>query len=165
MPFAMCDGTIDYQSILDLLPMGACVIDRDLRVHAWNATLHDWTGLSREAMIGKPLTEPFPRLANWCFHDRLLQVFDLGTPAIFSAAFHKYFIAVEVHSRGYCGHMLQQTVVRPIDAQRQKALILVQDVTAQFIQMEELRERRGDCRVSVQKNTRSVTAGSASGVP
>lgn len=136
------DGTIDCQLILDLLPMGACAIDRRLRVCAWNATLVNWTNLPQNAVIGGDLLELFPRLANWCFRDRLRQVFDLGAPAIFSAAFHKYFIAVEVRSGGYFGHMLQQTVVRPIDEARQKALILIQDVTAQFIQMEELRERR-----------------------
>jgi PAS domain-containing protein len=148
MPSAACDGIVDYQVILDLLPMGACIIDRELRVCAWNLTLVEWTGISREGILEKRLTEYFPRLATWCFRDRLAQVFEQGTPAIFSAAFHKYFIAVEVKTGAYSGHMLQQTVVRPLDPQREKAFILIQDVTAQFLQMEELRERRSDCRVS-----------------
>lgn len=144
MPSMQCDGIVDSQLILDLLPMGACILDRELHVLAWNAVLAEWTGIPRDAMLRKSLVERFPRLGNWCFRDRLSQVFVQGTPAIFSAAFHKYFVAVEVQSGPYHGHMLQQTVVRPIDVAREKALVLIQDVTAQFTQMEELRERRRD---------------------
>jgi PAS domain-containing protein len=128
--------------LLDLLPLGVCIIDRDMRVWEWNATLAAWTGIAKESAVGMNLAERFPRLATWSFRDRLAQVFSHGTPTIFSAAFHRYFLPVESRQGGCGGHMIQQTIVRPLDETAQRALVMIQDVTAQYLQMEELRGER-----------------------
>jgi len=128
--------------LLDLLPLGVCIIDRQLNVCAWNATLAAWTGISRQSALGTNLAERFPRLATWCFRDRLAQVFSHGTPVIFSAAFHRYFIPVQSGQGGCGGHMIQQTIVRPLDETAERAVVMIQDVTAQYLQMEELRGQR-----------------------
>jgi len=128
--------------LLDLLPLGVCIIDRLLKVCAWNATLAAWTGISAESALGMDLAARFPRLATWCFRDRLAQVFSHGTPVIFSAAFHRYFIPVESNQGGCGGHMIQQTIVRPLDETAERAVVMIQDVTVQYLQMEELRGER-----------------------
>jgi PAS domain-containing protein len=133
---------INPDDLLDLLPVGVCIIDRELNVSAWNATLAVWTGISREAALGMNLPKRFPHLAGWCFRDRLAQVFTAGTPTIFSAAFHKYFLPVPPRQGLAASRMIQQTIVRPLGNSRQHAIVVIQDVTAQYIQMEELRSQR-----------------------
>ena len=134
--------TVSQKELLDLLPLGVCIIDRDLKVRAWNAALVNWTGITQESAIGINLVDRYPRLSAWCFRDRLNQVFSTGTPAIFSAAFHKYFIPVPPRQGGPNTDMIQQATVRPLDEDLEHALVAIQDVTAQYLQMEELRKER-----------------------
>lgn len=47
---------------LDLMPLGACVIDVDMTVRVWNRTLVEWTGIPREEALGMDLAERFPGL-------------------------------------------------------------------------------------------------------
>jgi PAS domain S-box-containing protein len=142
MPSEPSIGAAISVNMLDLLPLGVCVIDSEMRVCEWNATLAEWTGISKDAALGMNLAQRFPRLATWSFRDRLSQVFSHGTPTIFSAAFHRYFLPVESRQGGCAGNMIQQTIVRPLDETAQRAMVMIQDVTAQYLQMEELREER-----------------------
>ena len=139
---ATTGATVTQGELLDLLPLGVCIIDRDLKVCEWNATLANWTGVTKKAAVGMNRVDRFPRLSAWCFRDRLAQVFSTGTPAIFSAAFHRYFIPVPPRQGGRNTDMIQQTTVRPLDGTLEHALVMIQDVTAQYLQMEELRRER-----------------------
>lgn len=131
-----------YRELLDLLPLGACIIDRNLEVAAWNATLASWSGIPVPEALGTNLPQRFPHLATWCFRDRLAQVFTSGSPAVFSAAFHRYFIPASARIGSRQSQMIQQTTVRALDASLSHALVVIQDVTAQYLQMEELRAER-----------------------
>jgi PAS domain-containing protein len=139
---ASTPAVLTSDTMLDRIPLGVCRIDRELRVLAWNATLAAWTGIPRESALGMSLLEKYPRLATWCFRERLAQVFSSGTPAIFSAAFHRYFIPVNSSHDNQTCEMIQHTVVRPIDERHEEAIVTIQDVTAQYLQLGELRRRR-----------------------
>ena len=47
---------------LDYVPLGSCVLDPHLKVVFWNRCLEEWTGVSRESIVGRSLDEFFPRL-------------------------------------------------------------------------------------------------------
>ena len=79
---------------LDLLPMGACLIDSELTVREWNRTLVDWTGRARDSMVGTSLLGIAPGLRDDRFRARLSAVFEAGTPAVFSSAIHKRFLPI-----------------------------------------------------------------------
>ena len=66
MPTTMKVSEVEPSSeaLLDILPMGACVVTGDLTIAHWNQTLADWTGLPREAAIGSNLGEYAPDLQS-----------------------------------------------------------------------------------------------------
>ncbi len=87
-----CDDSVIELPWLDLLPVGMCVLDNDLRVYAWNETLERWTGLARRDMLLSDLGLRFPRLRLPQYLLRLRTVLDCGTPAVFSAALHRHLL-------------------------------------------------------------------------
>ena len=56
--------TANEQRSFDLLPLGLCVVDRELTVRGWNRTLEVWTGMRREEILGRPSDEAFRHLAS-----------------------------------------------------------------------------------------------------
>ncbi len=128
--------------LADIVPWGLCMIDQELVVHQWNRTLELWTGISRSAAIGMNLGESYPQLVEPRIQERLSNVFQAGHTAIFSAALHKQFIPVLPSQTTSGVSMVQRTVVRPIDHTKRLALIMIEDVTAQFRQVEQLRKER-----------------------
>jgi PAS domain S-box-containing protein len=47
---------------LDYVPVGSCVLDQRLKVVFWNKCLEEWTGVSRDNIVGRSIYELFPRL-------------------------------------------------------------------------------------------------------
>src|SRR5271166_6099109 len=118
------------EALLELLPMGACVIDRDLVVFEWNQTLADWTGLPRAKAVGMNLGVLAPDLQNRRYHARIKDAFDLGTPAVFSSAIHKRFLPAPSRQGSRDELMIQQTTIRLLPDGSGHALVMIQDVTA-----------------------------------
>ncbi len=52
----------DAFALLDYVHLGVMVLDREMRVLFWNACLEEWTGLSREEVLGRDLRERLPQL-------------------------------------------------------------------------------------------------------
>ncbi|SIO56704.1 diguanylate cyclase (GGDEF) domain-containing protein [Singulisphaera sp. GP187] len=127
---------------LDLMPLGACVIDVDRTVRVWNRTLVEWTGISREEAVGMDLAERFPALRGNRIGGRLQQVFEAGSPAVFSAAIHKQFLAVPTRLGPPGSLMVQQTQVRLLPGRSTLALITIGDVTSEAFQLAALRAER-----------------------
>ncbi|WNZ25171.1 response regulator [Leptolyngbya sp. NK1-12] len=63
--------------LLDLMPIGACVLDPDYRVLFWNACLEQWTNLPRTKIIGHGIGSYFP-VFNQPEYQALLQSIFLG---------------------------------------------------------------------------------------
>jgi len=137
----LLQSTSDF---LDLLPTGALVIDSDLQIVQWNRTLVEWTSLAKEKAIDYKLTDLFPNLADHRYLERLTQVFTSGFPATYSAAFHKHFLPAPARHGLDCDLMIQQTEVRRLPESDNLALITVQDVSLQYLQLEQLKKERAD---------------------
>jgi len=127
---------------LDLIPLGACVVNSKLVVSAWNRTLVEWTGIPREEALGMNLAERFPGLKAARIQGRLRAVFDTGSPAVFSAAIHKHFLAVPSRHGPRGSLMVQQTQVRLLPEDPDLALITIDDVTSEASQLAALRAER-----------------------
>ena len=128
--------------VADIVALGICVIDCDLNVVQWNRTLERWTEIARDDAVGMNLGTRFPRLSSPIVRERLANVFEAGHTAIFSAALHKQFLPIPDFSRATGEQMVQRAVVRPMDHNRQYALVMIEDVTAQFHQVNQLRKER-----------------------
>ncbi|MEE9382777.1 MAG: ATP-binding protein [Nannocystaceae bacterium] len=127
---------------LDVVPVGICVVDRRLDVVFWNRCLERWTGALREAVVGRCIGDLFPKLAEPRYVTRVMSVFESGAPVIFSSQLHKWVFPVTCRD----GSMQRQhCIVNIIDepgADRDHAMIVVQDVTDQSRLLVSYREMR-----------------------
>lgn len=144
--------------MLDLLPLGAMVINSDLRILEWNRTLSEWTGISRSFAVGTRLTDLFPNVSDSRYLNRLKGVFDSGLPVTYSAAFHKHFLRVPARHSLAHKWMIQQTEVRSLSSRNDQAMITIQDVSFQYDQLERLRRDQLELRQTRDELARSNEA-------
>ena len=108
------------------------MIRRDFTVLYWNRTLASWTGIPGEEIEGSSLSSRYPHLEEPRFLRRLLDVFEQGTPAVFSASFHRHFLPIPLVGAESGDLMIQETRVLPLilqDKGENGAVIIVEDAT------------------------------------
>lgn len=136
------EPAVDDAVTLDLVPLGAMVIDADLRVIQWNRTLADWTGVSRQQASGAPLRELYASLADGPYERRLREMFDTGLPVYFSETLHRHFLPIPPQGGLPIERMIQRTRARLLPGKRGRALITIQDVSIQYHHLGELKAER-----------------------
>ncbi len=127
--------------LLDLLPIGICVFDRNLTIRSWNRTLADWTGVAANEIVGQRLDQLYSRLDSLRFRSRIQQVFETLSPVILSPALHKYFIPVQIEGDEQ-RMMVQRTTLRPFNRQGTLAMAMIEDVTITHRQLDQLRSEK-----------------------
>ena len=130
--------------LLDMLPVGAFLIAEDFTVRRWNRTVSDWTGMTAADAIGQKLTDLFPNVSDNRYAERLQQVFSTGMPATYSPAFHKHFLPVPARHGLEDQLMIQQTEVRLFSREPALALVTIQDVSLQYVQLGLLKAERAE---------------------
>ncbi len=117
-------------ALLDAIPEGLFVLDKELVVLFWNGILEDWTKIFREEIVGKHIKNFFPHLVKPLYTNSLKQVFNGGAPIFFSSHLHKNLIPSYLPNGN---RRIFQTVVTAIknanDADKFNALFTLQDVT------------------------------------
>jgi len=126
---------------IDAIASGICVLDAELVVQVWNATLTKWTGIPREDAVGLNLGERFPHLISPRYKNRLDEVMESGNPTVFSAGLHKSFIPVSL-SDDPADIMVQRAHVRRFDISSRYLVVTIEDVSVQVHQTKELRIER-----------------------
>ncbi|MCK5236519.1 MAG: PAS domain S-box protein, partial [Deltaproteobacteria bacterium] len=79
-------------AVLDRVMVGAFVLGRDFKVLFWNRTLEDWTGVSKDKIVGADVAEYFPELKQPRYKHRIEDIFNGAPPAIFSPQLHGNFM-------------------------------------------------------------------------
>lgn len=122
-------------SLLDRLPLGAVILDKELRVHFWNKTLVQWTKRLPGELLGKGL-DVFFKIDREMIRIRLGQVLQGGSPVVFSSVLHNHFIPVPLKDgTGAAQEALfreQETMALPFQWPGEDdplILLLLQDVT------------------------------------
>src|SRR5580704_4095540 len=64
----------------DLLPLGLCILDRQLVVHCWNRSLEQWTGIRREQILGRPYSSAIGTAAALVLNERVARALDGDGP-------------------------------------------------------------------------------------
>jgi PAS domain S-box-containing protein len=78
---ALRGGADVSAAILDALPISLYVVDRDLRIVAWNRQREKGPlGRPRREVLGRPLQEVLPPRGFQAIHPVLGQVFETGQP-------------------------------------------------------------------------------------
>lgn len=123
---------LESYRILDFVPVGACVIDAGLCIVHWNQRFQDWTDFRGCDVVGRVITEVFPRLAVPKYQGRIRGVLKGGPPVIFSAQLHGHVIPCPLPN----GELRVQntTVSHYVDEHGQSsgALFIAEDVTELF---------------------------------
>lgn len=125
----MRTGTEEALTVLDALPLGACVLQDDLVVVFWNTMLEAWTHIPRETILGTPLVALFPHLQRSSYGGRLKDIFAGGPPTVFSCQLHHALIPARLPNGQ---PRLQHTTVAPMarpDGGGYYAVLIMQDIT------------------------------------
>ena len=77
--------------VLDHMPTGVCLLRKDFVVLFWNHILQEWTGISKETILGHPIGEFFSHFKNPKYTTRLLPIFEGAPPTIFSPQLHPHY--------------------------------------------------------------------------
>lgn len=121
--------SVESLGMLDLVPIGACILRKDLTVLFWNRLLETWTNISRSQIVGQPIHHVFPHFAQLKYMERLRQTFEIGVSGVFSAELHPHLIP----ARREDGRLqIQHTTVTAISIPGNStfnALLSIQDVT------------------------------------
>ncbi|QDU55643.1 PAS domain-containing sensor histidine kinase [Aeoliella mucimassa] len=134
----------DNTAMLDLLPIGSMIVDVDLRICKWNATLAAWTGIKASEATGEKLTTLFPNLYQTLYEKRLREVFDTGLPAVFSASLHRHFLPIRPRFGVPLAMMVQQAEARLMGKDSAYALVTIQDVSLQHLHINQLKQERAE---------------------
>lgn len=153
-------------NLLDALPMGALVLSADMTVQFWNRLLEEWTGIDREQMVGKAVSEVLPTLASSRYAVRIRPLFDGGPPVLFSPQLHPHVIPC-FRSDGQ--QRIQQTTATAFALESGfHALLSIQDVTDLMLTAQESRylhrqamreiEQRKEAEASLRETSERVRA-------
>ncbi len=117
--------------------LGILTTDRDLIVRTWDDWLETATGLGRDGVVGRPLTEIVPDLEMRGLLGRFHDAVRDGTVHVLAPAFHHYLIRCAPRTPSpHFADMQQRVTIGPLrdDATITGAIVAVEDVTPRLDQ-------------------------------
>ncbi len=130
--------------ILEHIPVGIFIINKDYSVIYWNAYMEEWTGIQRSEISGADFKSYFPCFGEPRYHSRIANVFDDAAPTFFSPQLHRNIL------RSYLPNgepRVQRIVVIPVqsfDGNDICALFVVEDVTELTNRIAELNKAKNE---------------------
>ncbi|MCA1742893.1 MAG: PAS domain-containing protein, partial [Desulfovibrionales bacterium] len=115
--------------VLNRLPLGIFILDKDYRVVFWNKIMREWSGLADQDVLTKSLFEIFSEADQPKFTKRIDSIFKGGAPAIFSSHLHKHFIELRTREGDTRLHNTTVTALDNESGENYLALFTLQDVT------------------------------------
>jgi len=97
--------------ILDCVPVGICIFDKNYKVLFWNRCLVHWSNVEPSDIEGKNIMDQFVMLNSPGFKERIDSVFSGGPPVLFSSQLHRNTIPCILSDGSY---MIQKTTVSAI---------------------------------------------------
>jgi PAS domain S-box-containing protein len=134
----------------DLLPLGLCILDRQMVVHGWNRALEEWTGIAREQILGRPYQNAVGGAAARALEEQVTRVLDAGTPEETACTLLDRFGPVNGPTGGSL-RTRQRITARRWDDQLGLALVVVEDISVEFRQIRELLTERETLRLSMRQ--------------
>jgi PAS domain S-box-containing protein len=140
--------------LADILPVGICAIQKNSIVTFWNRRLEEWTGLPREAVLGKTISTHFPNLGTPRYTTRIEQVFKDRLPVFFSPQMHPHIIPVHCSDDSL---RFQRTSIVPVthDGNVIHAVIVIEDITEAVSQVYSYRAMRDQALADLEERRRA----------
>jgi len=149
---------ITSYTLLDHMPMGVCVLNDEFEVIYWNNCLETWTGISRSRITGSTIGSYFPHFEEPKYAKRIQSVLDGGPPMVFSSQLHPHIIPAPLPD----GRMrIQQTTVTSVRQDQNHgfyALMVIQEVTELFHQIQKYRRMRDQALEENKERLRAEAA-------
>lgn len=99
----------EYHQIFNTINLGLVVLDRELRVTAWNRWMELHSGIPAEKVLGQPACNLFPTLRDSSFIRIVKSVFAFGNYASYSQKLHKYLFPMKnTHGSSALFPLMQQ---------------------------------------------------------
>ena len=141
----------DYAQIASSINMGLVVVDRDLRVLAWNRWMALHSGISEAEILLHPLCDYYPELSQGSFVRSIKSVFAFGNYVTYSQKLHHYLFPMKnPHGTSDQVPQMQQHCsigpMRDTEQQIVGAFIAVQDVTEFIIYEHRLHQMSDELR-------------------
>lgn len=120
-------GKLDFH-IIDEMPTGVFLIDKNYQIIFWNKCMEGWTGLSKSKIEGSSLKKLAPLFNNKRITTRIDTLFEGGPPVVLSSRLHKQIIPAKKWDGT---DMLQHTTASSSKSPDEEtlALFVIQDVT------------------------------------
>jgi len=144
--------------LLDSLPLGVFVLREDFVVLFWNSQLEDWTGISRDRIVGTNLAAHFPHFNEPKYANRIRLIFEGGPPTVLSAQLHKYIIPSPLPDGQFCNQHTTVTSVPGLDRGELYAILAIQDVTDLTRRIQDYRAMRDKALEEIQEQVRAKKA-------
>ncbi len=144
--------------LLDRLPLGVFVLREDFVVLFWNSQLEDWTGISRNKIVGTNLAAHFPHFDEPKYANRIRRIFEGGPPTVLSAQLHKYIIPSPLPDGQFCNQHTTVISVPGLDSRGLYALFAIQDVTDLTRRIQDYRAMRDKALGEIQQHVRAKKA-------
>lgn len=131
----------DYAQLLEVIEacdVGLCMLDADLRIHAWNLHLSEMIGKTRDEVLGRPLGTVLPQLADPRFVNLIHAVLQSRDEAEDS-------VPLQLNPQGtrHCyrddGNLFRCVSVRPLVMHPGHCLVQIYNVDAETALQEQVR--------------------------
>jgi signal transduction histidine kinase len=144
---AHADALVNWMQ--ELAPYGLFTTDAELNIQSWNEWLETHSGLAAPFLLGRPLLEVFPDLAERGMMDHFRKAMN-GEVIVLSAAFHEYLIPLPptIRDAGFA-HMQQTARLAPLNLGHEPrgVIVIIEDVTQREAQVADLARRHARDRL------------------
>jgi len=156
---------IQLDEVMNHIPVGIWVINRDYTVLFWNNCIENWSGIKRSDILGCNLTNYFPHFKEAKYSSRITSVFDNGAPTIFSSQLHKNIFGLFLPNGE--PRIQHTSVIAELssDGDDFYAVFVVEDVTELTNRLtklhgieRELRQAHGEMEERVKKRTAELAS-------
>ena len=135
----------DAAQIFETINLGLIIVDRDLKVRAWNRWMESHSGISEREILDQSLLDHYPDLTEPKFNRFIKSVLTFGSYAYFAQKLHQYLIPMKnPHaSAADLPFMQQNCAAGPIRNEQGaiiSAYITVQDVSEYVVYEHRLME-------------------------
>lgn len=138
-------------SLFNDTPLGVCVMKNDYSVLFWNSMLEYRTGIETERILGRRITDFYPKFDSYSYNDLLIQIFRGGPPLVLSSQLHKsIFPSTSKDGKP----RIQNTIIKAVPAEKPgefHALFTVDDVTALTEKIKEHKKARDSALEEIER--------------
>ncbi len=116
-------------SMLDYIPVGLCLVDREYKVLYWNRCMEVLTGVNKAGVIGTDVRDHFIQVKDNAYQSRLEGIFNGESPTIFSSSQHEHNFTLQMPAGDLRLQHVNITAVPTDDKKVYNALFAIEDVT------------------------------------